>query len=495
MSRLAIRLAVASLLATPSLLAQNDECATAVYVTQGANGPFDTAVATTSAEPWACGAGERDLWFTYVAPASGSLTADVCGASFDTLLEIFDASGGCGSLTSVGCNDDSCGLASSVTIAVTAGTEYRIRVGGYDEFEFGDFTLTINGPVGSGTVATTAANGAGCGGAYASFFELLQAADMDLSNTAFTMFPTNPGYVIIPTGGYVAPGAGATVLALADDGELAQSLATAFPYDGGSASALTVCSNGFVSVASNGTDYDPNLAQMLGNAETGWYVWHDMNQTETGSGSIKFEEVGGVAYFTWDGVYEYGGTSAADASTFQLQFDGNTGAVTFAFGTMSTANASETPYLVGYSPGGAGMVPAATDLSALGGGDMIGASDTPSLTLAAVSRPVLGTAWTLQTSQIPANGVLGVEVLGVSNPAIADLGFLGMPGCGLYSGLDSLNPWIVSGTTHSWSLAIPVSTAFLNVPFFASSAVFQVPATNAFGAITSNGVAGICGDL
>ena len=102
-------------------LAQNDDCTGAVSVIQGPNGPFTNVGSSTSTPAWPCAAGGSDVWYVYVAPAAGSLTLDVCGASYDSALEIFDGSAGCGALTSIACNDDSCGLASSITTTVNAG--------------------------------------------------------------------------------------------------------------------------------------------------------------------------------------------------------------------------------------------------------------------------------------------------------------------------------------------------------------------------------------
>lgn len=122
----------------------NDDCANAIAVVDGVNPGFSNVGATTSAPAWPCGTGAADVWFVYTATCSGAVAVDTCGAgtNFDTTLEVF--SGNCGSLVSQGCNDDTCGLHSSVTAIVTAGNTYYIRVGGYSGAT-GSFDLTVTG--------------------------------------------------------------------------------------------------------------------------------------------------------------------------------------------------------------------------------------------------------------------------------------------------------------------------------------------------------------
>jgi hypothetical protein len=119
-----------------------DECAGAIGVQNGTNGPFDNHTATDSTPRFACvsNAG-NDVWFSYRATCTGTTTFSTCSnATFDTALEVFG--GTCSSLVSLGCSDDLCGSQSQVTITTVAGTDYRVRVGGYG-VERGTFTLVI----------------------------------------------------------------------------------------------------------------------------------------------------------------------------------------------------------------------------------------------------------------------------------------------------------------------------------------------------------------
>ncbi|MBM4063462.1 MAG: hypothetical protein FJ265_20530, partial [Planctomycetes bacterium] len=120
----------------------NDDCATAIAVVDGIT-PNQSNAGAANSTTFACaGSAGRDVWYRYVATCNGNTTFDTCSATrtFDTVLEVF--AGSCGGLVSIGCNDDGCSLGSFVTAAVTAGTTYFVRVGGYGGAQ-GTFDLTI----------------------------------------------------------------------------------------------------------------------------------------------------------------------------------------------------------------------------------------------------------------------------------------------------------------------------------------------------------------
>ena len=65
--------------------------------------------------------------FRFVAPASGTYTVSTCASGANTRLAVLD---GCGpNATSIACNDDYCGLASSATFAAVGGQTYYIAIG------------------------------------------------------------------------------------------------------------------------------------------------------------------------------------------------------------------------------------------------------------------------------------------------------------------------------------------------------------------------------
>jgi hypothetical protein len=86
-----------------------------------------------------------DIWFSYEATCTGMLTVSTCdNASFDTDLVVYE--GACADMTQIACNGDSTcsGFTSYLETPVTSGTNYLIRLGGWDENSAGTGTLTIS---------------------------------------------------------------------------------------------------------------------------------------------------------------------------------------------------------------------------------------------------------------------------------------------------------------------------------------------------------------
>ena len=139
----------------PTPRPRNDLCVNAKLVGMGSHN-FTSEFAGTDgpAEPSACAEdGDdqigSDVWFKFVSPCTGTATAGVCAAQFDTKMAAYI---GCPTESghSLACNDDFCGVggqASQISFAVNQGVVYRVRVGGF------------NGATGSGvfTVSCTPA--------------------------------------------------------------------------------------------------------------------------------------------------------------------------------------------------------------------------------------------------------------------------------------------------------------------------------------------------
>lgn len=344
-------------------------------------------------------------------------------------------------------------------------------------------------------IATNLSYGAGCGSEYASiyqFFATMGAAAPALSNTAIHLAFTNPGYVVTNSAATVVPpGGGAIPLVLTDDSEAPVVLTTAMPVPGGTTMGLTVCSNAFVSTASgNGTTFAPVVATFLAMPHTVWSSWHDLNPTLVGSGLVKFEEVGTMAYVTYDGVWDYGGTSAADANTIQFQFNETNGDVTIVWGSLSNLGASGQGLLAGYSPGGASLDPGSTNL-ATGLPQVLPGVDVPALALSAAPAPVLGNTVVYTTSNIPSTTVASAQLisLGQVNPGLP---VANAPGCFQYVDL-SLSATVLltigapAPSSATFSLLIPNDVGLIGLPLFNQSAAL-VPGINPLQVITSNGV-------
>jgi hypothetical protein len=113
----------------------NDNCSGATAVGAGTFS-FNTVGATNStpAIPSSCNAGatttiNKDVWFLFTAPCSGTATAATCGTAFDTNVAVY-AGGACPSATPVvTCDDNGCGTAGTASWAVTAGSTWYVRVG------------------------------------------------------------------------------------------------------------------------------------------------------------------------------------------------------------------------------------------------------------------------------------------------------------------------------------------------------------------------------
>jgi len=129
---------------------QNDYCANAIAVSDGATS-FDTTDATTdgSEEP-TCGFlyDDRqigsDIWFCYTATCDGETVASLCGSDYDTKMAVYPGCD-CPTGTPITCSDDDCGggrIDSRVTLQAMAGESYLIRIGGF-EGDQGNGTLTI----------------------------------------------------------------------------------------------------------------------------------------------------------------------------------------------------------------------------------------------------------------------------------------------------------------------------------------------------------------
>ena len=299
-----------------------------------------------------------------------------------------------------------------------------------------------------------------------SFYELMSPAQFDLASTTISMLRTGAGYVVLNTipGTFVVPTAAAQVVADADDTTQTVVLSAPLPLSTGNATSLTVSSNGNVSAApGNGASYTISSVTFLGWAQTVFACWHDYDPLATGSGKILFEEIAGVAYVTWNGVYSFNTTSQ---DTFQFQFELTTGNVTFVFGAMTPAGSS---YLVGHSRGGASPDPGPLDLSTALSSGLLIFDPKQALEMTSNGRPFLGnTSWSLDVRNVPDVVPLGIVLWGdqMIPPPGFDLTGIGMPGCVAYTNANVLStsfPVSLPAGTGSFQWSIPVDLNLLGV--------------------------------
>ena len=236
----------------------------------------------------------------------------------------------------------------------------------------------------------------------------------------------------------------------------------------------------------NGTGFTPSASAWLNSTVHRWGTWHDFNPAASGSGRVKFEQVGSIAYVTWDGVYSYGTTAA---NTFQLQFDLGTGNVTYVWPTMV---ASGNGWVVGMAGAAPNNDLGSMDLSAaLTGSFRTGVNSDP-LTLSA-TLPQLGANVTMTTTDFPPGSFLGAQILSLvlHSPGI-DLTSIGMPGCYRFIELDAVNIVLPTGGQSTYVMSIPNNNAFQGLPIGTQTWAFAAGA-NPLGVVASNGVRLIVG--
>ena len=123
-------------LAAPlSVLAQagNNTCGSATVI-PGPGVYAGTTVGATNDGDGGCGSSgsSPDVWYSITLPERRLLVVDTCDlAGWDTVVSIHRGCRGTPGATVLACNDDACGLQSTVQASLEAGVPYLIRVSGY----------------------------------------------------------------------------------------------------------------------------------------------------------------------------------------------------------------------------------------------------------------------------------------------------------------------------------------------------------------------------
>ena len=161
----------------------NDDCACATSIAGEGDFAFDTTAATQDGPPDAAcfkfGTSDidNDVWFRWTADGNCDYTVTTCNGTLgDTKIAIYDGAD-CGALSIIDCNDDTCGLQSSVFApGLTAGNSYLIRIGSF--------------PGALGTTGTFNVSGSNCGAINNDNCEdctpLSGLGTFDYDNTGFT---------------------------------------------------------------------------------------------------------------------------------------------------------------------------------------------------------------------------------------------------------------------------------------------------------------------
>jgi hypothetical protein len=128
-----------------AIVQQADQCVDASTVGLGSC-YFDTTNAIRDLNNSSCNTETTspDVYFRFVAPATGLVTVSTCGCTFDSILRVFGSCGG----VQVACNDDACfsttgnNTASMLQFRITGGTAVIVRIAGYSA-NSGSGMLTI----------------------------------------------------------------------------------------------------------------------------------------------------------------------------------------------------------------------------------------------------------------------------------------------------------------------------------------------------------------
>ena len=341
--------------------------------------------------------------------------------------------------------------------------------------------VCIGGPVQpapSGFFAEVETIGIGCDGETCAD-AIYEFPAFNLANSGVTFEYDAGDYALQPSQGTWIPPAGQN-LGLGDNTEVVRNLGFTMPYPGGSTSNLRICSNGWITSGffNGASNLVPSIADFL--SHTMWApLWYDLNPGA--GGSVWFDSSSQRAVVTWVSVPNFFNTGS---STFQVQFWAN-GDVHFLYQNITVGSAD---YLTGFSPLTSNDPGSVSLASAAGSGLGVCSNAVPELVLRATDRPVIGTTFDLETSEIPVGTLFGLMILSTTplTPSV-DLTFLGMPSCQLHQNLDISVPWGQVGATGNIPWTMPNNPALAGFEAWCQSATIT-PGINAFGVAISNGL-------
>jgi hypothetical protein len=180
----------------------NDNCSSPVAI--GTSLPYTSAIvsnanATDDVPVSACDGPYKNIWWT-VTGVCGTMTANTCtgNTNFDSEIAVF--TGSCGNFTQIACNDDGCGLQSTVTWNSTAGTVYYISVGSYSSSSAtGNIQLNVTAVQNTLSTAPTSVTGTStlCSGLSTT---LTAAGGIDGSGASLEWFSGSCGGSLVGTG-------------------------------------------------------------------------------------------------------------------------------------------------------------------------------------------------------------------------------------------------------------------------------------------------------
>ncbi len=152
----------------------NDDCTLPQVLTGTGPWPFDNSLATTSPQGqveasclfFGGTALQKDLWYTWTAPASGFYSVTTCATTtVDTKIAVYQGAG-CPTTSALACNDDACNLQTRTAFSAVAGQVYTFQLGLYYNTQtggIGNFAVEVvpPPPTNDGCSTATVISGAG----------------------------------------------------------------------------------------------------------------------------------------------------------------------------------------------------------------------------------------------------------------------------------------------------------------------------------------------
>ncbi len=142
----------------------HDDCATPLVIGTQLGSQYDNSQATMgpAGQGNPCGNIDRDLWFLWTAPNTGTATLETCfQTSDDTSIAVY-AGSACPSGPALVCDDNGCAFQSTVTWPTIGGARYLLQVGSALGVPGGGGSFTITFVVG-GPTGTVFCSGDGSG--------------------------------------------------------------------------------------------------------------------------------------------------------------------------------------------------------------------------------------------------------------------------------------------------------------------------------------------
>ncbi|GAB4146988.1 MAG: hypothetical protein Fur0037_15130 [Planctomycetota bacterium] len=393
--------------------------------------------------------------------------------------------------------------ASTTELTLTAGAAQNVPWSA-TLFSPRSVNISINYTLGGNPVQVAVQEpfGQGCYSYHRTFYEFFPntALGFDLSNNSMllNLSPTTGGYDVVQgSTNWFTPAT--PDLGLGSDG--VQVVQVPFPIlypDQGTILTtlqLEISANGFVSPTSNASSAaSPTVTGFLTGAAR-WANWYNFDPAAGGSVHWDVDIANGAAYATWLGVRSQQ-ANATDSSTFQIAFFTN-GSVEFRWQAMSLTYGGVAPTLVGWTPGNNALDPGNRDLLSQGVIQAFSTqnTDNPPLALAVSARPLVGTSFSWDTSDIPTGTVLGALLVGFQRfvPGI-NLSMVGAPDCFQNVNYSVTSIFVATGPTQSTIWAIPNNAGLNGISLNGQSATFSA-GFNPLGIITSNGVHLVIGSL